>query len=313
MRYLLSDFQSYLKNNEVEELPIETNNIIMKLASEVGAPEYIKTPQFKQSFNNNFHRRRKKTGEILNDNDWDSIRNFQTTEFNKCEGLDINLHKVRKSLNILTNKNYSKILNEISEQFDMVASTKTPNDVLVLSKLIYDIVSTNVLYSTLCAELFKDLLDKSINLKNLLNQNLNDYENKIYNITYTDPEIDYDKFCENNKNNEKIRAEFLFFTNLMKNNIINYTVIDNIIINFFNILYKFVEEGNKKNEIDELSEIIYIVINNSYDIIKSNDIEKYKLIYSHIEKIANMKVKQYPGITNKCIFKHMDLHDELSS
>lgn len=311
MRYLLSDFQNYLNNNVLEELPVETNNLIMKLASEVGAPEYNKTPQFKQSFNNTFPRRRKKNNEVLNDNDWDSIRNFQTTEFNKCEGLDVNLHKVRKSLNILTSKNYSKILNEISEQFDIVSSTKTPNDILVLSKLIYDILSTNLLYSNICSQLFKDLLDKSINLKNLLNQNLNDSENKINNITYIDPEIDYDRFCENNKNNEKIRGEFLFFTNLMKNNIIDYNIIYNIIINSFNILDKFIQEGNKKNEIDELSEIIYIVINNSYDIIKSNDNEKYKLIYSNIEKIANMKVKTNPGITNKCIFKHMDLLDEL--
>lgn len=311
MRYLLSDFQNYLNNNVLEELPVETNNLIMKLASEVGAPEYNKTPQFKQSFNNTFPRRRKKNNEIINDNDWDSIRSFQTTEFNKCEGLDVNLHKVRKSLNILTSKNYSKILNEISEQFDIVTSTKTPNDILVLSKLIYDILSTNLLYSNLCSQLFKDLVDKSINLQNLLNQNLNDSENKINNITYIDPEIDYDRFCENNKNNEKIRGEFLFFTNLMKNNIIDYDIIYNIIINSFNILDKFIQEGNKKNEIDELSEIIYIVINNSYDIIKSNDNEKYKLIYSNIEKIANMKVKTNPGITNKCIFKHMDLLDEL--
>ena len=236
MRYLLSDFQNYLNNNVLEELPVETNNLIMKLAGEVGAPEYNKTPQFKQPFNNTFPRRRKKNNEVLNDNDWDSIRNFQTTEFNKCEGLDVNLHKVRKSLNILTSKNYSKILNEISEQFDIVSSTKTPNDILVLSKLIYDILSTNLLYSNICSQLFKDLLDKSINLKNLLNQNLNDSENKINNITYIDPEIDYDRFCENNKNNEKIRGEFLFFTNLMKNDIIDYDIIYNIIINSFNIL-----------------------------------------------------------------------------
>ncbi len=312
MRYLLSDFQNYLNNNVLEELPIETNNMIIKLASEVGAPEYNKTPQFKQPFNNNFQRRRKKHNEILNDNDWDSIRNFQTTEFNKCEGLDVNLHKVRKSLNILTSKNYSKILSEISEQFDIVTSTKTPNDILVLCKLIYDILSSNLLYSNLCSQLFKDLLGKSINLQNLLNQNLNDCENKINNITYIDPEIDYNRFCENNKNNEKIRGEFLFFTNLMKNNIIDYDTIYNIIINCFNMLDKFIQEGNKKNEIDELSEIIYIVINNSYHTIKSNDNEKYKSMYSYIEKIANMKVKLNAGITNKCIFKHMDLLDELS-
>ena len=66
--------------------------------------------------------------------------------------------------------------------------------------------------------------------------------------------------------------------------------------------------SNNRPDVDK----VQILVSKGASIIL-NDIEKYKLIYSHIEKIANMKVKQYPGITNKCIFKHMDLHDELSS
>ena len=312
MRYNLSDFETYLKTHKLLELPDETYSIIENLASKVGAPEYIKTPQFKQLSNNNFQRRRKKTNDYINDNDWDSIRNFQTTEFLKREGLDINLFQIRKLLNMLTNKNYTQILQDISDQFDIVISTKTPNDIFMLCNLFYDIVSCNLLYSNLCAKLYKDLQHKTINLQNILNNKLENAINKINVITYIDPDIDYDKFCENNKNNEKKRAEFLFFTNLMKENIIEYDIIYDIIIKLFDILDKFIEEGNKKNEIDELSELIYIVICNSYHTIKSFDTKKSTLIFLNIEKIVNMTVKKVPGITNKCIFKHMDLLDDLS-
>ncbi len=310
MRYVLSDFESYLEKNTISQLPNESLAIIETLVKQVGAPEYIKTPQFKHGFNN-FQKKKKKNNDSMNDNEWDSIRNFQATEFTKREGLDINLYQIRKLLNMLTNKNYNNILDEISNQFDIVISTKTPNDILVLCNLFYDITSSNLLYSNLSAKLYKDMLYKSKNLENLLNNNFSNAVKKLNQIIYVDPEINYDKFCENNKNNEKIRSEFTFFTNLMKYDIIKSDKIYNIIKELFSILDNFIVEENKKNEIDELSEIIYIVISNSYQTIKTLDIENDNLIINKIEKYTTLNIKNTPGITNKCIFKHMDLLDEI--
>lgn len=311
MRYYLSDFENYISQNKLQNLPDKTLNIITQLASQVGAPEYVKTPQFKPNYTN-FNRRRKKENEFIDDNDWETFRNFQTTEIVKHEGLDINLHKMRKSLNILTSKNYSKILNEIVEEFDFVMKNKTPNDVLVISNLFYEIVSTNTLYSNLSAKLFKELFDKTDNFKKILDQNVKNIELKINNIKYIDPDIDYDLFCDNNKNNEKIRGEFLFLSNLVKIDVVSIDCAINIIDILFTILNKYIEEKDKKNEIDEISEIIYIFVTNVFNTIKNFDNEKSNNIFSTIENISKMKIKTTPGISNKCIFKHMDLLDELS-
>lgn len=311
MRYHLSDFENYISINKIGNLSNDILNIITKLASQVGAPEYIKTPQFKPNLSNS-NRRRKKENEFFDDNDWETFRNFQATEIVKHEGLDINLHKMRKSLNILTSKNYSKILNEITEEFDFVIKNKTPNDILVLSNLFYEIISANTLYSNLCAKLFKELFDKIDNLKKILEQHLKSVEFKINNIKYIDPDIDYDLFCDNNKNNEKIRGEFLFLSNLVKIDVVNMDCAIDIINTLFTSLNKYIEEKNKKNEIDELSEIIYIFVSNVFNKIKDFDNEKSDNIFSTIENISKMKIKTTPGISNKCIFKHMDLLEELS-
>lgn len=311
MRYYLSDFENYISQTKLQNLPDKTLNIITQLASQVGAPEYVKTPQFKPNYTN-LNRRRKKENEFIDDNDWETFRNFQTTEIVKHEGLDINLHKMRKSLNILTSKNYSKILNEIVEEFDFVIKNKTPNDVLVISNLFYEIVSTNTLYSNLCAKLFKELFDKTDNFKKILDQNVKNIELKINNIKYIDPDIDYDLFCDNNKNNEKIRGEFLFLSNLVKIDVVSIDCAINIIDILFTILNKYIEEKDKKNEIDEISEIIYIFVTNVFNTIKNFDNEKSNNIFSTIENISKMKIKTTPGISNKCIFKHMDLLEEIS-
>lgn len=303
MRYSLDDFENYIKNNNIENLNEETLAIIEKIASEVGAPEYSKTPQF--------NKLRKKKFNEFNDNEWNTIRQFQATEFIKREGLDINLFNVRKCLNVLTDKNYDTILEKISNEFNEVISTKTPNDVLVLCNLFYEICSQNILYSSLCAKLYTDLINISENLLNIVTKNIELSKKQIDEITYIDPDENYDKFCENNKLNEKIRSQFTFFTNLMKNDVISYTFIYNIIEYLFTKLHYLIKEGNKKNELDEISELIYILVSNSFNKIRDNDNKKYDYIFKSVEEISRFKVKTTPGVSNKCIFKHMDLLDEL--
>lgn len=306
MRYSLEDFEKYIKLNKVPKLPEITRDIIEDLATKVGSPQYSKTPQFQQSF----QKKKKKLYES-DDCNWESIRTFQATEFIKREGLDINLHKIRKSLNMLTNKNYDKIVEEIFQEFDFVRENKTPNDLLTLSNVFYNIISSNILYTNLYSDVYIALLPKTENLKKILDDAVNDFNNKLENINFIEPDEDYDKFCENNKNNEKLRAELSLFVNLFKNDVVNFDSINKIINNLYLILNKYISLGNKKNEIDEISELIYIAIYNSFCKIKEIDNNVYSEIYENVEKITKMKVKTTPGITNKCIFKHMDLLDEL--
>ena len=62
--YNLSDFSKILENNYIEDLPNDINNIINELLIKVGSPEYIKTPQFKNTKSNhllggnNYHKKK---------------------------------------------------------------------------------------------------------------------------------------------------------------------------------------------------------------------------------------------------------------
>ena len=76
-------------------------------------------------------------------------------------------------------------------------------------------------------------------------------EERFNDIEYYEPEEDYDKFCENNKKNEKLRAICTFYVNLMKENIIDKLLIKQTILQLFNILNNMISDGTKKNELDE--------------------------------------------------------------
>jgi hypothetical protein len=67
---------------------------------------------------------------------------------------------------------------------------------------------------------------------------------------------------------------------------------------------------NKKNEVDELTEIVAILYkkdlyetDNACEKIDGLDINEI------VEKLANSKVKDYKSFTNKTLFKFMDLID----
>ena len=310
-KYLLDDFNKILQNGSIKQLPDEIINIINILAAQVGAPEYIKTPQFKNKINENNIRRRKKYQEI-NDNDWETIRSFQTTEFQKKEGIDIHIYTIRKYLNMITINTYTKLKNNIITEIKQVISTKTPNDLNYLCNEIFNIVKSNILYSDIYAILYKDLIQEFDNFRDILVKNFSQLETLFNSIEYYDPESNYDKFCENNKKNEILRSTCSFYVNLMKEGIIEVTSINNIIINLFKILNTRILEKTKKNELDELAELIYIFVINSYELIKKQDKTMAKEIYDNTVRITKKKLKEETGITNKCIFKHMDILDEIS-
>ena len=313
--YTLSDFNNILKNGISSKLSDETIEIINSLSKQVGASEYIKTPEFRNNklINNSFNNiRRKKKGQEYDDNLWENIKNFQPTEIKKEEGIENNLFIIRKYLNMITENTYDSLSESIILEIDKVHDIYNSEKIDYLCNKIFDILTTNIFYSDIYSKLYIKLIKKYNIFNNILLYNYSKLEEELNNIEYYDPENNYDKFCENNKKNENRRALSLFYVNLMKYNVINEVDIARNILEMFKILENMISSNIKKNELDELSELIYIMVINSYEVISYKSPDEYKNIFNNIVKITNYKTKNYPGLTNKCIFKHMDILDEIS-
>jgi len=132
--------------------------------------------------------------------------------------------------------------------------------------------------------------------------------NLFDNIEYVEPNVDYNKFCKINKDNEKRKSLAAFFVNLMNNNIISKDKIITIIRNLMSKIYLYINQDNKKNEVDELTENIAILYKKElfsregeYELIDSMTISEI------IENLAHSKSKNYLSLSNKSIFKFMDL------
>lgn len=324
--YTLEKINEILYQGFEYKLPDETLNIISKLSSEVGSPDYIKTPVFEkrenplkiepklnsnESFNNK--KRRGKGNEIVNDEEWSTLRTFQTTKIEEKTGINAQIDSIRVNLNKMSDKNYIDMRNKIIGIIDnLIMENVTTDDMIRVSSIIFDIASTNRFYSKMYADLYSDLSIKYDAMKNTFENNFAKFVDLFNIIEYVDPTVNYDKFCEINKANEKRKALASFYLNLMINGIIDKTKIVVITRNLLDQIYRYISIENKKNEVDELIETIAILYKKN--IYEDDEGDDYDLIDGHvinevISKIARSKVKDYKSLTNKTLFKFMDLID----
>jgi hypothetical protein len=325
MKYTLEQFNNITFNGFKFDFPEDTLKIISEIALEVGSPNYVKTPIFQKRVNpmkvevssqkekdcesNRKRRGGNKSMEVVNDDDWETLRTFQTTKIEQRVGLDAQIDLVRSHLNKMSDKNYSDVKNKIIDIIENMMKEIIDNDDMTkLGTIIFEIASTNRFYSKIYADLYSDLINKFQIMEDIFQENFRNFMNLFDTIEYVEPNVDYNKFCKINKDNEKRKALASFFVNLMNNGIISSDKIINIIRNLMNKIYIYINQDNKKNEVDELTENIAILYKKE---LLSGEVE-YELIDGMtiseiIENLAHSKSKNYLSLSNKSIFKFMDL------
>lgn len=314
IRYDKTFINNILKNSINYELSEEVMANINNLTKLVSDPEYIKTPQFEKTYKSdrqekydkNYNKFKKKS----DSNDSTNFRNFEITDIKKREGVAQYIDIIRKYLNKITDKTYLTSREKIIETLELIVKIANNDELIETHNSIFNIISSNIFYSFMYASLYKELLDKFDFFKNYMNTNLLNYKKIIIDIKYIDSSIDYDLFCDNNKINENNRALFLFYVNLMKIDVIENIKIIEIIKYLYERFFELMDIENKKGEIEELSELLYLIIKNSYE--KINNSQEWIEIYSNIELISKLKSKDKVSISNKAIFKHMDILDEFN-
>lgn len=297
LKYTLKDFNEIMFNGFNLVLPDSTIDIISKLAQEVGSPDYVKTPVFKKRDNKDLPFKKKRVAE--------TSKSFQTTRLEEKIGIDAQIDMIRSNLNKMTDKNYIDIRNKIFDTIDEII-TET-DDINRVSTVVFEIASTNRFFSKIYAELYADLVNKYDAMKVVFENSLSQFTQLFDTIEYVDSTVDYDRFCKINKDNERRKALSAFFINLMDNNIIPKDRIVEITRNLLFQMYTFIAIDNKKNEVDELTENIALLYRvdlyatTNYDPIDGMNIAQL------IDKIARSKTKDYKSLTNKALFKFMDL------
>jgi len=308
MYYTLKEIENISWNLTDKTISEETSNLINSLADQVASPGYDKTPVFNNSSSTKpFNKKKKKNVEVINDEDWEAIRNFQKTELVKSEGIQKEIDLIRSLINRITEKTYSIIIEKIIEKLDSFDETVTSSgDLNKIGLVILDMATTNSFNSKTYVKLCSCLNEKYSFMREIIDKNVKEFMNLFENIEVVDPNDDYDKFCENNIVNDKRRAMSLFLCNLYENKIIEFDMIESIIYSLFTRVKHNINDESKKMEHDEISENLMIIISNiPIQTLKNNKI--WTELVNYVSLICSTNIKEVKGISSKCKFKHMDI------
>jgi len=312
--YKLSDIETILKNGFDYQLPDKTYELIQSISEQVGAPSYSKTPNFrKKDFNRSLSsgaRKKKQRSLEISETDWESIRNFKTTEIKKKEGVDQYIDQIRRSLNKITKESYDTTMNEILKVLEEVINQNDSEETLLnIGKIIFEIASQNKFYSELYADLYNELTKRIEIMRDIFMRSYTSFVETFDKIEYVDPEKDYDQFCVINRENDKRKAMSLFITYLMKREMIS---LDSVIVLVKQLQTKFREniaDENCENIVEEICENLFIMLTNGSDSMENHD--DWEQIMEYVKEISNSEAETYPSLTNKVIFKHMDILEEV--
>lgn len=309
------------------EIPEDTCNMINYLCTQVGSSglttNIYKKADIKVLSDNVFtngevkSNKKKKSNKAMevSENEWESIRTFQTTKIEQKLGIDADIDQIRLFLNKLTDKTFLDMREKVIDKINKICTeTEKHKDIEKVGNILYDLCSTNKFYSKIFADLFAEMASKYDWLMKIFYERYKNIMAQYNDIKYVDSEKDYDGFCEMNKINEKRRAVTTFLLNLAINGFINKPELVHILKNLLSMIMDMISQNDRKNEIDELTENVAIIFNKDMidEVVDdADDEEDYYVgrqsIIDTISSLAKSKAKDYPSLSNKAIFKYMDL------
>ena len=289
-----------------------TSNIFTKSTDVMSGIE--NTNDFTSSSNMKNKKKRNKAMEVSSE-EWESIRTFQTTKIEQKTGIEGDINEIRLFLNKMTDKTFLDMREKIIEKINSAcASSSDKDDSVKMGSMLYEMCSTNKFYSKIFADLFAELASMYSWLNNIFKERFKNIMEQYNNIQYIDSDKDYDVFCEMNKKNEKRRAITTFYLNLALNNFIKKEDIVSTLRDILTSIMNMINIPDKKNEVDELTEIVAILFNkemiDDVDDDADDSEDYYVLDQSILDTVSNLaqrKAKDYPSLSNKAIFKYMDL------
>lgn len=295
-------------------------------------------------------------------------RSFQPTKMVVNRGFQGEMDQLRSHLNKLTDKTYMSLIGQIADHILSVCQTCSQTEVETMGTILYECCSTNKFYSKVFADLFASLASHpqfSSWLRPIFDHKLATLPTLYDDMVYVDSNVDYDGFCDMNKANERRKSVTTFMLNLSENGFIDKHVLYLLLVHLLKTIEQFIEQPDKKNQVDELTENVCILFDkcinhDSLSTNKSNEkeeqrkgkednsdssdseddddlsLDQIRLTNKEetnkketnteetnketkcaskskddwialVHHLARSKAKDYPSLSNKSIFKFMDL------
>ena len=242
--------------------------------------------------------------------DWEAIRNFKATKIEKSEGTEKTINDIRVCLNKISAKNvdsqYTVLISLVRQIFD--SHEFESEEAKRMTTLIQDICTSNKFYSEVYAGIYIRLIKEYPIFQTLLDRAFEEsFLPSFEGIRYIDSNDGekYLEFCKNNKENENRKSALLFYIQMMKHAHFDKRNLVKCAERLFGYIYKYIDEENRSYEVEEITENIYLLFTNANAELSTE--QEWEDMMEKVQELAQMKHTSRPSISNRAIFKFMDL------
>jgi len=282
------------------------------------------TDSFRRDTHNDKERSRKNPKNVISE-EWKALKTVKPVS---KEGIEKEINELRMVLNKISNKNYDtqkdqilslikkckmhydkieqETLDKPDEESSDVLSTPSSEYLNKIGHFIFDIASTNKFYGDVYADLYKVLMNEYNIFEIILQEFVKSFQNMIKKIQYVDPSVNYDAYCEYTKLNDKRRATTSFLVILMNRSVLSESIILEFIKHYQLSLNEFVIKEGYEDEVNEITEILYLLISLGKDKLQNMSIWKDDIV-PEVVSFSNKKSKEYQSLSSRSVFKFKDI------
>ena len=265
--------------------------------------------------------------EVKGDDCWKSSKeteNEDTSVFKTIKIIhnteDANIDAIRSVFNKISEKSYMDCRTKIVEIIESIITNK-PEDLPRVTDVIFDIASNN----RYCSKLYSDMFSELVTLFSPIKKSFHfevvskNYIDLFEGIEDADPTVDYQKFVDFNTTSEKRKSLSNFIVHLMNNLIIPKEAIFNLLCELLSKLAPALSDATKIKEVDELTENIAVLLHETLFVMAKTpekqvcdprNLSNPVTVMEFVQVLSQCKPRQFPGLTNKSIFKFMDIVDK---
>jgi len=302
--YTLNDYQNIKGTFILQQQTLDIMNELAKIFGGVVQTEQIRNrPKNKIGYKPSTNGGNGGNGGS-NSESWQTIRDFKATVVLDKQN---KTNDIRVALNKLSPKTYDTTSQIIIEKLKEIVELENEEEIKKTITIIYDTITTNKMFSSIYARFYKTLLEVFPDFFSASYIPGNFIES-ISTIRYADPNTNYDDFCSYNKENDRRKATALFITNLVAIDAIPLAELFFLTTSLLDMVNGFIREPNKSNEVEEITENIYLLITNNKFVLENLP----ENIKDNVLEISKMKLKEWPSITSRVIFKYIDIAEKLA-
>ena len=234
---------------------------------------------------------------------------FRVTARPSKLGFAKGLDEVRKLFNKLTGSKASTLMPVLAGELDKLRTFADFSEAVVL-ETVFGIVCSTPFYSRMYAQYYSALASNQQYLTAEIPKQVDRFKELTQSIVAVNPNEDYDGFCAANKLNGRRQALGKFILALCEHGMLDDTVIQQLLSFVLSEFDKLSTVDGKKDECAVLADLCgSLILDNGYVIQRI----AHGPLHETIVSTSKLRISDRCSLSNKSIFKFMDIRDHINT